>query len=214
MSSTLSAAEAPGDDRAQAARAHRGPGPRGGRRARGRPDRHRQSAARSRRSATAGMQCVDKPQPVGVGPADGAARERQIHADLVGHAGEGPAHAVVREQADAGLGHGEAVALAGDPVRAVERDADAGAHHHPVDQRDGGLGEAVELPVERVFGRQRLDRVRPAAPAPFGHLADVAAGAEGALAWRRRSPRHRSADRAPSAGRRRRWLARMPSSAR
>ena len=85
----------------------------------------------------------------------------------------------VGEQADAGLGHGEPVALAGDPVGAVERDADAGPHHHPVDQRDGGLHEALELPVERVFGRQRLDRVRPAELAPFRQFADVPAGAEG-----------------------------------
>ena len=104
-----------------------------------------------------------QPQPVGIGAADGAARQRQIHADLVRHAGEGPAHPVVGKQADAGLGHGKAVALAGDAVRAVERDADAGADHHPVDQRDGRLGEALELPVERIFGGQRLD-----APPPCG----------------------------------------------
>ena len=120
-------------------------------------------------------------QPVGIGPADGAARQRQIHADLVRHAGEGPAHAVVREKADAGLGHGKAVALAGDAVRAVERDADAGADHHAVDQRHGRLGEAFEQPVERIFRRQRLDRLCLAAPAPLGGLLDVAAGTKGAL---------------------------------
>ena len=122
-----------------------------------------------------------------------------------GHAGEGPAHAVVGKEADAGLGHGKAVALAGDAMRAVERDADAGADHHPVDQRHGGLGEALELPVERIFRGQRFDRLRLAAAAPVGGLLDVAAGAEGAVATPRRSPPHRSADCAPSAGRPRRW---------
>ena len=66
-----------------------------------------------------------QPQPVGVGPADGAPGQRQVHADLVRHARERPAHAVVGKEADAGLGHGEAVALAGDAMRAVEGDADA-----------------------------------------------------------------------------------------
>ena len=57
------------------------------------------------------------------------------------------------------LGHGEAVALARHAMRAVERDADAGAHHHAVHQRHRGLGEAVELPVERVFRRQQAARL-------------------------------------------------------
>ena len=126
-----------------------------------------------------------------------------------GHAGEGPAHAVVGKQADAGLGHGEAIALAGDAMRAVERDAHAGAHHHAVDQRDGGLDEAFELPVERVFRRQRLDGLCLAVAAPFGDLAHVAAGAEGALGRRRRSPPHRSAGSRAQRGKAAAMAARM-----
>ena len=160
-------------------------------------------AAGSRRSA-GGDAVRHQPQPVGIGPADGAPGQRQIHADLVRHAREGPAHAVVGEQADAGLGHGEAVALAGDPVRAVEGDADARAHHHAVDQRDGRLGEALEQPVERIFGGQRLTasalRLRP-----HRRFRGRRRRRRRRARRRRRSRRHRSGDRAPSAGRRRPW---------
>ncbi len=136
-------------------------------------------SGRNLTEARSGDAVRHQPQTIGIGPADGPPRERQIHADLVRHAGEGPADAVVREEADAGLGHGKAVALAGDAVRAIERDADAGADHHPVDERHGGLGEALEQPIERIFRRQGLDRLCLAAPAPLGGLLDVAAGAKG-----------------------------------
>jgi hypothetical protein len=64
-------------------------------------------------------------ETVGIGTPDGATGEGQIHADCVRHARKGPAHPVVGEEADAGLGHGEAIALAGNAMRAVERNADA-----------------------------------------------------------------------------------------
>ena len=139
----------------------------------------------------------DQPEPIGVGAADRPACQRQVHADLVGHARERPARPVVREQPDPGFGHGEAIALSRDPVRTVERDAHARAHHHAVDQRHGGLGEAVELPVQRIFRRPATDGLRPVAAAPTRPVRARRRRRRRRARRSRRSPPRRSRDRGP-----------------
>ncbi len=121
---------------------------------------------------------------IGIGPADGAPSQRQIHADLVRQTRQHAADAVVGKKSDAGLGHGEPVPLASHAMRAVQGNADPTPHHHSIDQGDSGLGEAVERPVEGVFGSERAARVGDPATAPFGHLAHIASGAKGPLRGR------------------------------
>src|SRR4029077_658680 len=68
----------------------------------------------------------------------------------------------------------------------MDRDADAAAHHNAVDQRDVGLGETLDVSVERIFvapERQHLG-LTPGA-AEFVERAYVAAGREGPLPRRR-----------------------------
>ncbi len=56
-----------------------------------------------------------------------AAGQREIEAEMIFEAREEVGAADVREETDADLRHAEAIALAGDAMRAVERDADAAA---------------------------------------------------------------------------------------
>ncbi len=67
---------------------------------------------------------------------------------------------------------------------AVHRDADAAAHADAVDQRDIGLGIGRDHQVQRVFLARRMPRARRCSPSSshLAHRADVAAGAEGAVA--------------------------------
>ena len=61
----------------------------------------------------------------------------------LGQARQRVGRADVGEEADADLGHGEKVAIAGDAVAAVQRDADAAAHDDAVDERDVGLRDSA-----------------------------------------------------------------------
>ncbi len=93
-----------------------------------------------------------------------------------------PAAADVGEEADAGLRHGEGGPLGGDAPPRRRRDADPAAHGDPVHHRDDRLGIGEEQVVEAVFGEEEFARRRAALPRAVGEKADVAAGAEAALA--------------------------------
>ena len=135
--------------------------------------------------------------------------ESQRHADGIRHASESPAHPVIGKQPDGGLGHGEAIAFAGDPVRAVQRYADARTHCHPIDERNGRLGEAFEQPAQRIFLGQRPDGPPPCCCVPQPVSSRRSPPAQKARSEPRRSPPHRSPDRATRAGKARAMSARM-----
>ena len=86
-----------------------------------------------------------------VGSAEPLAGQRAIGAELARHPRQEPGRADIGKKADADLGHREQVAVAGDAMRAVHREADAAAHHDAVDQRDIGFGIALDEGVERVL---------------------------------------------------------------
>ncbi len=89
----------------------------------------------------------------------------------------------VGEKTDADLGHGEGETLARDPVRGVDRDADAPAHDDAVDQRDDGFRIGADSLVELVFLAPERQLLIVVAGAPeFIETADVAAGAKGLVA--------------------------------
>ena len=70
----------------------------------------------------------------------------------------------------------------GDAVAAMHRHADAAAHHHAMQQRDIGLGKVLDGGVENVFVAVEIQRIRRARLAGFVQRANVAAGAECAVA--------------------------------
>ena len=89
----------------------------------------------------------------------------------------GGAH--IGEEADSNLRHCEEVALARNPVAAVEGDAHPAAHHDPIHQGDIGFRESLDADVELVFLAPEPGRLRLTSGAPeFVELADVATGAE------------------------------------
>ena len=118
-----------------------------------------------------------------VGAPHPVAGEREIGAGRAGQARQRIGRADVGEEADADLGHGELVAVAGDPMAAVKRDPDAAAHDDAVDEGHIGLRIALDADVQRVFVAPEAQRLLVTAGlAEIVEVADVAAGAEGALA--------------------------------
>ena len=123
------------------------------------------------------------PERRSVSSVEPLAGQREIGAGLARHAREEPGRAHVREEANPGLRHGEAETIAGDTMRAVNRDADAAAHHHPVDDRDDWLAIALDRGHEAVFvapERQRL--VEAPGAAKIIQRTQIAAGTKSAVA--------------------------------
>ena len=87
---------------------------------------------------------VAMPQGGRIGRIDPFAGERAPGAGLARQPRQKPGRADIREKSDPDLRHGEAEAVAGDPVRAMDREPDAAAHHDPVDDRDIGLAIALD----------------------------------------------------------------------
>ena len=110
------------------------------------------------------------------------AGQGQPQARLARQPRQEPAAADVREQANAGLGHGEGSPLGGDPHSGRQRQADAAAHGHPVHHRDDRLGIGEQQVVQLVLGMEEPARRHRVARPALGEHADVAAGAESALA--------------------------------
>ena len=88
------------------------------------------------------------------------------------------AAADVGKEADADLGHRKHGVFGQHPVRAMEGNADAAAHHDAVDQRDIGLRVGVDVGVEAIFVGEEIDG-RRAAPAGLVDGEDIAAGGKG-----------------------------------
>src|SRR6185312_12919696 len=119
-----------------------------------------------------------------IGRTDTRPGQRQIAADAAGTEIEEPTRADIGEKADMDLGHGKDGALGGDAVRAVDRDAAAAAHGDPVDQRDIGLGEAMNALDQAIFLAEEIRLVVAGtllAPCVIDR-AHIAAGAESAVA--------------------------------
>ena len=97
------------------------------------------------------------------------------------------------KEADPDLRHGEAAAIARDPVGAMDGHADAAAKRDPVDDRDIRLAVALDDGVEPVFVAPVLQRLVVSAGAPeIIERAQIAAGAERPPAGRRDdNARHR-----------------------
>jgi len=62
-----------------------------------------------------------------------------------------PGRADIGKQPDPGFRHRQQGALGGDPVGPVHRNAGAAAHRDPVDDREIGLREAMDMPDDLVF---------------------------------------------------------------
>ncbi len=113
------------------------------------------------------------------------AAEPEIAADMAGAAVEEPGGADIGKEADRGLRHRQEGARGRQPIGAVDRDPGAAAHRDPVDDRDVGLGKAVDLVDQPVFlAKEHRGQIGIAADAAPGlpDRAHIAAGAEGAPA--------------------------------
>ena len=133
---------------------------------------------------------VERDEVVGEAGADGVAGlhavagQAEVFAEVAGGLRQQPGAADVGDQPDAAFGHGDAGGFAGDAVAAVGRHADAAAHDEALHQRDVGFGVAGDAGVHPVFLGPEAAGVDEVALAAAGvELGDVAAGAEGAVAF-------------------------------
>src|SRR5947208_1266414 len=120
-----------------------------------------------------------------IGGADPGAAQPEIAADPSWAEIEKTRRADIGKQPDAGFRHRQHRALGRDAEGAVDRDAGAAAHRDAVDDCDIGLRIAVDMADQLVFlaeedGCQRA--VAGEAAPGLVNRADIAAGAEGALA--------------------------------
>ncbi len=113
-------------------------------------------------------------------PPDARTGDSQPGPDRALEAWQRVARADIREEADAHFRHGEEVVWTRKPVRAMQRDAHATAHHDAIDQRDIGLGVVLDDRVQPVFPRPEIERdIVLSGAAEIMHQADVAPRAEG-----------------------------------
>ncbi len=117
-----------------------------------------------------------------IGGLEARAGERQPQAGSAGQAWQEPAGADVREEADAGLRHGEGGALGDDPIAGGPGDADAAAHGDAVHDGDHRLGVGEDQVVELVFDEEEPPRDDAVAGGARGQGADIAAGGKAAIA--------------------------------
>ena len=117
-----------------------------------------------------------------VGGLDPGPGQGEPETDPTGQTGQEPPPSDVREEADAGLGHGEGRALGGEAVAGRGREADAAAHGDPVHHRDDRLRIGKEQMIQSVLGEKEGARQAAVRGAAVGQHADIAPGAEAALA--------------------------------
>ena len=117
-----------------------------------------------------------------VGGLDPGPGQGEPETDPTGQTGQEPPPSDVREEADAGLGHGEGRALGGEAVAGRGREADAAAHGDPVHHRDDRLRIGKEQMIQSVLGEKEGARQAAVVGAAVGQHADIAPGAEAALA--------------------------------
>ena len=143
--------------------------------------RTRRNASPARRQAIAGRTPI--------------AGQAAIGAGFARHARQEPRRADVGEKPDADFRHGELITLAGHPMRSVDRNADAAAHHDAVDQRNVRLRIMLDQRIEMDTHRARTQHLLLlAGAAEFPQRANIAAGRK-RLA---RPPPSRSRARPPS----------------
>src|SRR5688572_8225790 len=110
---------------------------------------------------------------------DPLAGERAIGASLTRQPRQEPGRADVREEPDPDFRHREAETLAGDAMRAVDRDPNAAAHHDAIDDGDVGLAIALDDGIEPVFIAPEAKRfVEAAGATEIIERAQIAAGGE------------------------------------
>ncbi len=103
------------------------------------------------REPPGGYEVVGEPAEQRVGSSHGGPGEGEMGAEPTRRAPEEPGPADVGDEADAGLGHGDAGALGDDPNAAVGRDTDAAAHDDAVHEGHVRLGVAGDAGVEPVL---------------------------------------------------------------
>src|SRR5262249_9840415 len=122
---------------------------------------------------------TDQAETIGVGGSDDVAGEREVKPDLVVEAGEKIGAADIWKEPDTDLRHGHLVPLAGDAMRAVERDADTAAEEKAVDEGHVWPDELLQRPDMGIGGAVKLaDRVEGGRLDPRVQGLDVAAARE------------------------------------
>ena len=91
-----------------------------------------------------------------------------------------PAAADIREQADAGFGHGKAGIFGRDAIFGRLRDADAAAHGDAVHERDHWLRIFEQQMIELIFLIEKLAPLFAIGHAGFAQHGDISAGAKAA----------------------------------
>jgi hypothetical protein len=117
-----------------------------------------------------------------VGAAQPRAGQGQPHPGLPRQARQMPAAADVGEKPDAGLRHGETGPLGRNAIARRHGQPHPAAHGHPVHDRDDRLGIVEQQRVQLVLDEEEPPRRHAVPRAALRQHADVAAGAEAALA--------------------------------
>ncbi len=116
---------------------------------------------------------------ISIRPIYGRPGKSQIHPGHSRHSRKKPAAADVWKETDAGFGHRKAQTFACDPVGSIKADADAAAHHDPVDQGKMGFAQALKRPIMLVFVGVVAVGLFGIAPGPIVDCTNVATRGEG-----------------------------------
>jgi hypothetical protein len=116
---------------------------------------------------------------ISLGGADDASGQREIDSGPPEQTREKIGAAYVGEKADTDLRHAKAIALRGNTMRAVQRDADSAAEHEPIDERNIRPDEFLEHPHMRVRRAvEFLDRAKRPLLKPLMQDFEIAAARE------------------------------------
>ncbi len=129
-----------------------------------------------------GYEVVGESAQQRVGRAHGGTGQRQVGAELPRGGGEEVCTAHVGDEADAGLGHGDAGAFGDDAHASVGGEADSAAHHDAVHEGHVGLRVAGDPRVQPVLVAPEALGGVPAGLRVVVDGPDVPAGAQPALA--------------------------------
>src|SRR5262245_18065307 len=122
---------------------------------------------------------ADETLAKGFGRSDDAAGQGKIESGPTEQARKEIRAADIGQEADADLRHAEAVALAGDAMGSVKRNADAAAEHEPVDQGHIRSDEFLEQPDMAVGGAiEFTDRALRGLLGPLMQHFEIAAARE------------------------------------
>ena len=136
-----------------------------------------QGSELSRRHDRIGKAGMDRVRAV-----HGLPGQSEVRADLARRTRQQPGAADIGKEAEPDFGHREFRLVGHDAVRGMRRQADAAAHHDAVHEGDIGLWEFLDPGVQDVFlAPQDLAEIALDLGA-FPERADIAAGAQAALA--------------------------------